>query len=220
MLLPALAAALKPLLGIRALQVLSLLAFVLVPALLFLLLRRRFSLGASFAVSAAVILWPPLRAWSVFPLTDSSGLALLVAGLLCGLLVYERGPRWLVPWALCVCALAFTRDIAFMLVVPALGLLALERDRRSLALGACGIAAAIPALLVHSVSESKELAYVFADHTIPTDTSWGAVLSKYPSHLGQMAGRYLDYAAGNPLVVLLAAGGRSPPSPWRRVVTG
>ena len=207
LLLPALAAALKPLLGIRALQVLSLLGFVLVPALLFLLLRRRFSLGASFAVSAAVILWPPLRAWSVFPLTDSSGLALLVAGLLCGLLVYERGPRWLVPWTLCVCALAFTRDIAFMLVVPALGLLALERDRRSLALVACGIAAAIPALLVHSVSESKELAYVFADHTIPTDTGWGAVLSEYPSQLGHMAGRYLDYAAGNPLVVLFAAAG-------------
>lgn len=207
LLLPALAAALKPLFGVRALQILSLLAFVLVPALLFLLLRRRFSPGASFAVSAAVILWPPLRAWSVFPLTDSSGLALLVAGLLCGLLVYERGPRWLVPWTLCVLGLAFTRDIAFMLVVPALGLLALERDRRSLALVACGLAAAIPAFLVHGVSESKQLAYVFADHTIPSDTSWGSVLPEYPSQLAHMAGRYVDYAAANPLVVLLAVAG-------------
>lgn len=207
LLLPLAAAALNPVLGQRALQILSLLGFVLVPVLLFGLLRRRFSVEASFVVAAAAILWPPLRAWSVFPLTDSSGLALLIAGLLCGLLVLERGRRWLVPWTLCVLALAFTRDIAFMLVVPALGVLAVERGRRSLVLVGCGIAAALPALMVHSVSESKELAYVFANHTIPADTSWGAVLSEYPSHLGQMAGRYLDYAVAEPLVVLIALGG-------------
>lgn len=207
LLLPLAAAALDPVFGVRALQILSLLGFVLVPALLFSLLRRRFSFEASFAVAAAVILWPPLRAWSVFPLTDSSGLALLIAALLCGLFALERGRRWLVPWTLCVLALAFTRDIAFMAVVPALTVLAVRRERRALALVGCGIAAALPALMVHGVSESKALAYVFANHTIPSDASWGTVLSEYPSHIGQMAGRYLDYAAAEPLVVLAALAG-------------
>jgi glycosyltransferase involved in cell wall biosynthesis len=207
LLLPALAAALQPVFGIRALQILSLLGFVLVPALLFLLLRRRLSFAVSGAVAAAVILWPPLRAWSVFPLTDSSGLALLVASLLCAVLAGERGRRWLLPWFASVLALAFTRDIAFIPVVAALALLAVRRDRGTALLAGTGVAAALPALFVHGVSESQALAYVFANHTIPTDTGWGAVLAGYPGNVGHMLGRYLDYAAGSPLVVLLALGG-------------
>jgi len=208
LLLPALAVALKPLLGLHALQVLSLLGFVLVPALLFLLLRRRLSFAVSGAVAAAVILWPPLRAWSVFPLTDSSGLALLIAALLCAALTIEHGRRWLAPWVLCVLALAFTRDIAFMPVIAAIGLLAVRRDRPTLVLAGCGAAAAVlPLLFVHSFSESKALAYVFANHTIPTDTSWGSVLADYPGNIGHVLGRYLDYAVANPLVMLIAIGG-------------
>jgi hypothetical protein len=205
--LPALAVAIEPLFGIRSLQILSLIGFVLVPALLFLLLRRRLSFAVSLGVAAAVILWPPLRAWSVFPLTDSSGVALLVAALLCAMLAIERSRAWLAPWFACVLALAFTRDIAFIPVIASLGLLAVRRDRPSLVLVGCGIAAALPALFVHGVSESKALAYVFNNHTIPTDTSWGAVLSKYPSNIGHILGRYADYAAGNPLVVLAALAG-------------
>jgi hypothetical protein len=207
LLLPALAVAIKPLFGLRSLQVLSLLGFILVPALLFLLLRRRLPFAVSIAVAAAVILWPPLRAWAVFPLTDSSGLALLIGALLCAVLTIEHGRRWLTPWFACVIALAFTRDIAFIPVIAALGLLAVRRDRPSLELVGIGVLAALPALFVHGVSESKELAYVFADHAIPTDTSWGAVLPQYPSNFSHMLGRYLDYAAANPLVVLLALGG-------------
>ncbi|HUC06613.1 MAG TPA: hypothetical protein VMR96_00860 [Solirubrobacterales bacterium] len=205
--LPALAAALDPLFGLHSLQVLSLLGFVFIPALLFLLLRRRLSFAVSLGVAAAVILWPPLRAWSVFPLTDSSGLALLIAALLCAVLAMERNRRWLAPWFACVLALAFTRDIAFIPVIAALGLLAVRRDRPTLALFGVGVAAALPALFVHGVSESKALAYVFSNHTIPTDTSWGWVLSQYPSNLGHIFSRYGDYAVGNPLVVLAALGG-------------
>lgn len=207
LLLPALAVAIKPIFGLRSLQILSLLGFVLVPALLFLLLRRRLTFAVSGAIAAAVILWPPLRAWSVFPLTDSSGLALLIAALLCAVLAIERDRRWLAPWFACVLALAFTRDIAFIPVIAALGLLAVRRDRPSLALVGCGVAAALPALFVHGVSESKELAYVFANHTIPADTSWGAVLPEYPANVGHMLGRYGDYAVANPLVILVALAG-------------
>jgi len=207
LLLPALAAVLKPVLGLNALETLSLFGFVLVPALLFLLLRRRLSFTASFAVSAAVILWPPLRAWSVFPLTDSTGLALLIAGLLCALFVTERGPRWLVPWMLCVGALSITRDTAFLLVIAAAGLVVAQRDRRSVALAATGFVAALPAPMIHSVPLAKLLAFVFARHSVPTDTSWGAVLPQYPGNLVHQAGRYVDYAAANPHVVLLAVCG-------------
>jgi glycosyltransferase involved in cell wall biosynthesis len=205
--LPALASALQPVFGVRSLQILSLLAFVLVPGLLFLLLRRRFSFAVSFMLALAVIAWPPLRAWSVFPLTDSSGLALLVASLLCAALVLERDRRWLGPWLACVAALAFTRDIAFIPVIAAFGVLAVRRDRRSAALVGCGLAGAVPALLIHGVSESEALAYVFANHTIPTDTGWASVLADYPANFGHILGRYQDYAVANPLVVLAAIGG-------------
>lgn len=207
LLLPFTAAVLDPVLGLHGLETLSLLGFVLVPVLLFLLLRQRLSLAASFSVSAAVILWPPLRAWSVFPLSDSFGLVFLIAGLLCALLVIERGPRWLVPWVLCVGALSITRDASFVLVLAALAMVALRRDRRSVALAAGGFLASLPAPLIHSVSASKLLAFVFARHTVPTDTSWGAVLPEYPANVEYMLGRYLDYAVANPHVVLLAIGG-------------
>jgi hypothetical protein len=207
LILPAIAAALSPVLGLRSLLVLSLVGFILVPALLFVLLRRRLSFGVSVGVAAAVILWPPLRAWSVFPLTDSTGLALMIAALICGAFVIERSSRWLVPWFLCVLALGFTRDIAFMPVIAAFGLLVVKRDRRSAALVGCGILAALPPLMVHSVSESESLAYVFANHTIPADTSWGSVLADYPGNLGHVLGRYADYALSDPLVVLIAVAG-------------
>jgi glycosyltransferase involved in cell wall biosynthesis len=204
LLLPGLAAAMDPIFGVRSLQLLSLLGFVLIPALLFLLLRRRLPFAISGAVAAATILWPPLRAWSVFPLTDSSGLALLIASLLFGVLAADRGRRWLLPWFLSVLALAFTRDLAFMPVIAALCLLAVRRDRISAALVGCGIAAALPALFVHSVSMSESLAYVFANHTIPTETGWGSVLADYPGNIAHILGRYVDYAAGSPQVVLAA----------------
>lgn len=207
LLLPALAAALNPVLGIHALQDISLLAFALIPGLLFLLLRRRFSLNLSFIVSLAVILWPPLRDWSVFPLSDSSGLALLIAALLCGVLTVEKDRRWLWPWAACVLALGFTRDLAFMPVVCALCLLAFRRDRLSAALVGVGIVAALPPLFFQGLSQSESLAYVYANHAIPTETGWGAAISGYPGNFAHMIHRYADYATANPLVVLLLLGG-------------
>jgi hypothetical protein len=61
--------------------------------------------------------------------------------------------------------------------------------------------------MIHSVSESKLLAFVFADHTIPKDTSWGAVLPEYPANVGHMLSKYADYATANPQIVLLALAG-------------
>lgn len=207
LLLPALAAALDPVLGLHALQVLSLIGFMLIPALLFLLLRRRLSLNVSFIVSLAVILWPPLRDWSVFPLSDSSGLALLIASLIFGALSIERDRRWVIPWAATVLALGFTRDMAFMPVIGALCLLAVRRDRTSAWLAGTGVLAALPPLFVQGLSQSQQLAYIYADHGIPTDTSLSHAISGYPGNLGHMLGQYADYAAGHPGVVFLMLGG-------------
>ena len=207
LLLPAAAAALDPLLGLHALETISLLGFVLVPALLFGLLRQRLSLGVSAIAAAAFILWPPLRDWSIFPLSDSFGLVFLIAGLLSALWVLERGYWWLVPWVLCVGALSVTRDIAFVLVICALAVALLQRNRRSVALFASGALAAVPALLLHGVSMSQSLAYVFADHTIPSDTSWSFVASEYLPNLDRTAGKYFEYALANPEIVLLVVAG-------------
>jgi hypothetical protein len=207
LLLPALAAAAKPILGLRALLDFSLFAFVLLPGLLFLLLRRRFSLNVSFIVALAVIVWPPLREWAVFPLSDTTCLAFLIGALLCGALTFERNRRWIVPWTACVLALGFTRDLAFMPVVCALCLLAVRRDRLSGALVGTGILATIPPLALHGLSQSESLTYVYANHSIPTDTSWAAAISGYPGNFGHMLGRYADYATANPAVVLLFLAG-------------
>jgi hypothetical protein len=203
LLLPALAAVLNPVLGLHALQDLSLLAFCLIPGLLFLLLRRKLTFNLSFMVAFAVILWPPLRDWSVFPLSDSSGVALLLASLIFGALTFEKDRRWMWPWAACVLALGFTRDLAFMPVVGALCLLAVRRDRFTAKFFGLGVLAAIPPLLVQGLSQSESLAYVYADHSIPTETGWGAAISGYPGNLGHMIHRYADYATANPLIVLV-----------------
>ena len=107
------------------------------------------------------------------------------------------------PWAACVLALGFTRDLAFMPVIGALCLLAVYRDRFTAKFFGLGVLAAIPPLLVHGISQSESLAYVYADHAIPTDTSWGAAISGYPGNLGHMIHRYADYATANPLIVLI-----------------
>jgi hypothetical protein len=201
-LMPVLAAGVYPVLGEHSLESLSLLAYVAIAPLLFLLLRRRFAPLTAFAVSAAVLLLPPLRDWAVFPLTDTAGIALLVAGLLAALAVYQRGPRWLPLWVLCVVALSLTRDTAFILVMAAGALALVRRDRLSLWLSLSGLAAAIPAPLIWSVSVREQLAYVFSDHTEPRDTSWGFVAGEYLPHLGDVVDRYVDYATGHPHVVL------------------
>jgi hypothetical protein len=201
-LLPTLAAGMYPVFGERSLKELSLLAYIAIGPLLFLLLRRRFHPLTAFVMAAAVLALPPLRDWTVFPLTDSAGLALLAAGLLAALAVYERGLKWLPAWIACIFALALTRDTAFVLVLAAGALALMQRDRRSVWLVASGFAASLPAPLIWSVGIREQLAYVFADHVKPQDTSWSFVTSEYFPHLRDVASKYVDYATGHPHVVL------------------
>ncbi len=196
--LPYAAAALYPLLGIRSLQFLSLLGYVLLGPLMYALLRQRFRHRTSLVVAAAVMLIPPVRDWAVFPMTDSWGLTLEVGAVLMAVLALKRGPRWLVPWAIMVFGLSVTRDTAFIPVVAAGVLMLLTRTRMSVLLTGTGFLASLPAPLLYPTDERQQLAYVFGNHTIPKDTSWSYVISHYLPNLGDMLHRDWQYAVAHP----------------------
>jgi hypothetical protein len=200
-LLPAIGAALYPILGDHSLETLSLLGYVALGVFLFLLLRRRFALSTSMVVAFICLALPPLRNWAIYPLTDTWGAALLAAGLLAGLSVVEHGPKRLPWWILAVVALAFTRDIAFILVLAALTLLVFTRTKRAALLTGTGILAALPApLFLGGVPLRQLLAYVFNDINIPKSDSWGSVLRGYGPDVRHMLNGYADYLPGHLLV--------------------
>jgi hypothetical protein len=143
-LVPGLAALATPLLGDFSLQAVSLLGYVLVAPLIYVLLRRRFTERASFVIAVGAALLPPLREWSFHPLTDSWGLALEVACLLAAVLALDRGPRWLALWVACVVALSLTRDATVVVVLAAAWVALAERTRTAAALALSGALAAVP----------------------------------------------------------------------------
>ena len=90
---------------------LSLVGYVAAVLAVFGLLLLRFRLAIAGAVTLATVFLPALVEHSSYPLTDSWGLALETAALACGLLVLERGSRWLIPWtALILAALVHARQ--------------------------------------------------------------------------------------------------------------
>jgi hypothetical protein len=206
-LLPALAAASYPVLGQESLRTWSLLGYVAVAPLLFLLLRRRFSAATSFAIALGALALGPLRDWSVIPLTDSWGVALMLAALLAGLAAIERSPGWLGGWFAAILALSITRDSSFVLVAAAVVLAVAVRSRRSVALAATGMLASLPAPLLFGADARGQLAFVANDRTIPPDTSWSFIADHYGGVLRDMARGYGDYATAHPLVVAVFAVG-------------
>jgi hypothetical protein len=200
-LLPALAAASYPVLGETRLRTWSLLGYVAVAPLLFLLLRRRFGDATSVVVTLGCLALGPLRGWSVIPLTDSWGVALALAALLAGLQVMERRPRWLIAWVAALLALSITRDTSFVVVAGALLLALVIRSRRSVALAATGVLACLPAPLLFGADARGQLAFVVNDRTIPPDTSWGFIADRYAGVLRDMLRDYASYAAAHPFVV-------------------
>jgi hypothetical protein len=206
-LLPALAAATYPVLGERSLHTWSLLGYVAIAPLLFLLLLRRFRPSTSVAVTLGCLALGPLRDWSVIPLTDSWAVALMLGSLLAGLAVIERGVRWLPAWVALMLALSITRDTAFVVVAAAVGLAVLLRTRRSVALAGTAMLASLPAPLIFGADARGQLAFVASDRTVPHDTSWGFILGHYGRVVRDMLGSYADYATAAPLVVLAFVAG-------------
>lgn len=163
LLVPALAAVATPAFGDFSLLVVSLLGYVLVAPLLFLLLRLRFGERTSFVVAAATALLPPLREWSFRPLTDSWGLALEIACLLTAAVALERGPRWVAPWAACIAALSLTRDATIVVVLAVAWVALAQRSRTAITLAVSGVVAAAPAPLLLGAPLGGTVAHAAGD---------------------------------------------------------
>ncbi|MEX2108313.1 MAG: hypothetical protein WD827_05460 [Solirubrobacterales bacterium] len=180
---PVMAALIAPIAGTRSLELVSLFAFALLPALLYLLLRRRFAPEVAAASSAFCALLPPLFVLAPHPSTDSWGLALLIVGLIVALKARDGGLRWLPVWVLVVLMLSFTRDATLVLLTATALLAFRERSRRMAVLLGSGVLASLPAPLIFSVPVRDSLAYALNDFRVPPDTTWGAIIGEYPSGL-------------------------------------
>lgn len=132
----------------------------------------------------------------------------MVLGLLLALMVRDRGPRWLPAWIACVLALSFTRDLTIVLVLATGWLAFRERSRLMAIVAGAGALASAPAPLIFSAPLRENLAYAFNDYRIPSDTSWGAILSDYPSRLFDLIKQDVKYPASSPfpLILTLAMG--------------
>jgi hypothetical protein len=179
---PILAAAVTPLFGTSSLQDVSLLGWAVLAPGLFLLMRRRFSAGASLTATALSMVLAPLIQWAPHPLSDSWGLTFLAATLLLVLLARDD-LRWLPAWAALVLVGSFTRDVAIIIVVATGWLAIRERSRPMAVVTAIGILASLPAPLIFSTALRDELAYVFSGFQIPAHTGWGWIFARYPHAL-------------------------------------
>jgi hypothetical protein len=191
----------------------SLLGYLLVAPVLFLLLRRRFSPWLSAGLAVACTLAPPVYKWSLGMRVDSWGLQLEALGLLSAVLVKDLGRRWLVLWILAIGALSITRDAELVLLPAVAWLLLVERGDReathtNLALLGSGVAASVPAFLIGGAAVRDNLAYVIGGYNIPADSSWSYVASGYLDQLWRTistdATYPVDFAA--PVAVVLYAG--------------
>jgi hypothetical protein len=215
-LVPALAAAVEPVVGDepgRALRVASLLGYLLLAPVLFLLLRRRFSTLLSAGLAVACTLAPPVYKWSLGMRVDSWGLTLEALGLLAAVLVKDLGRRWLALWVAAIAALSITRDSTAILLPAVAWLLIVERDdpdarRTNLALLGTGLLAALPAFILGGTPVRDNLAYVISGYKIPDESSWSFVASGYLDQLWRTVSTDLSYPVdfAAPVAVVLYAG--------------
>lgn len=195
-----------------AVKTVSMLGYALIGAVLFLLLRRRFSVAESLLAALACLLLPPLYRWSFGQFVDSWGVLLESLGLLALVLVADRGLRWLPLWVGAMLALSITRDATMILGIAALWLAIAQwrevgtRGRNALILLA-GAAAALPALLLGGAPVRENLAYIYNGYNVPPDASWGFVVDGYPEQLWATVEGNLTYPFdyGVPGLLLAAA---------------
>jgi len=213
---PAVAAAVSPIVGDhpgRALRWASLIGYLFVGPVLFLLPRRRFPPGMSALLAIAGTLAPPAYKWSLGMRVDSWGLMLEALALLAAVLVKDLGRRWLVLWVVTLATLSITRDASAILLPAVAWLLWVERRdpearTTNLALLGTGIAAALPAFILGGTPLRVQLAYVISGFNIPDHTSWGFVIAHYPAQLWRTISTDLTYPVdfSIPVAVVLYAG--------------
>jgi hypothetical protein len=144
-------------------------------------MRFRLPVAAAVALAAAVL--PALSHNATLPLTDSWGLALEIAALAAGLLVLDRGRRWLLAWAACILLLSFTRDTMWIPILAAAGVTLHLRSRDALALLGSGLAATVPVMLLYAAPVKDLLAMMLNGIQPAPDSSWGFIAERYPGAL-------------------------------------
>ncbi len=199
-LVPVLAAAVYPVFGDRSLAVVSLIGYFVTGLLLYALLRFRFRTTVSVSVASLFVLLQPLRDWSLYPLTDSWGVALIAAAMIAGFLVFDRGPRWLPLWIGSVALLSVTRDAVAIVVGAAVISAFVRRDRTSSVLAISGVVAMLPSLIAFSLPIRRFLAYGFSGNKIPADDGWGFVVGQYWPNLEAMLREYWTTMVGGGIV--------------------
>lgn len=177
---PLAAAALDPVSGERSILDISVAGYVAAILAIFALLLIHFRLAVAAGIGFATIALPALSHHSGFPLTDSWGLALETAAFASGLLVLERGPRWLAAWVASILLLSFTRDSTWIPLLAALGLALSQRSRVSYLMLGSGVAAALPVLLLFPFPIRDLLATMLNGLQPSSDTSWGFIAERYP----------------------------------------
>ena len=204
---PALGAAVEPVLGTNALRAVSLVGYVLAGLAVYALIGLRFSPWIAGAVSLGTLALGPLRYWSLLPLTDSFGVALEGAALASALLALRRPRPWLAVFAPAMLALSFTRD-ATVVVVAGLAWVAFRtRTRTSLAVLGTGVAASLPAPLLFGAPTREILAYTLNGFQPPPNPSWGFIRSHWLTGEKGLVKDDLTYLVQHPYVGLFAVGG-------------
>jgi hypothetical protein len=191
--------------GSRALEIVSLLGYVLSGLFAYVLARRRFGRNIAFAAGAFVLWFPPLREWAGHPLTDTMGVAAMSLVLTAGSWSLHGRPSRLVLWASSVLALSFTRDTAVIAVVAAVWLALKLRTGRAVALAGTAALAAAPALLLFGAPLRQTMAFTFSDNNIPTDTSWQYIFDHYGTYLRLMINFDFPFRS-TPVVTVLLLG--------------
>jgi hypothetical protein len=204
---PALGAAVEPVLGDDALRAVSLAGYVLAGLLVYALLALRFRAWIAAVVALGVLALGPLRYWSLLPLTDSFGVALEAAALATAVLALRRPKPWLPVFALTMLTLSFTRD-ATLVVVAGLAWVALrERSRRAVITLATGVIASLPAPLLFGAPTREIMAYTLNQFRPPAHATWGFIRSRYVDGEKGLVKDDLTYLLHHPYVGLFAVGG-------------
>jgi hypothetical protein len=203
---PLLAAAVYPLLGSRSLADVALVGYLLSGVALFALLRARFRPLPSAIGAALFVLVPQYRSVGLAPLTDAWGIALEALSLLAALRYLETRRRiLLVLWLVATATLAFTRDLAPVVVLAAAAVALLGRSPRALALAATALVLGLLPGLLFGVHFQRLLAFTLADFRIPPSTSWTWSVHHYPAAADGMLHSFVTPVRhGLPPVTLVA----------------
>jgi hypothetical protein len=210
---PAMAAAIRPEAGQRALPDVAIVGYLLFAAVLAAMLASRFGWVASIPAAVLCLALGPVRDWATRPMTDSWGLVFGAGAVFAALLVLRRGKPWLLLWVAMMAALSFTRDLALAPLAAVLWLMfrepGRESRRTSLIMFISGVIVTIPAYVMFGAPLRLTLASVLDDFRDPppAQATWSYIAHHYVSFTYTTIKADVSYAIHHPLVGLTLVAG-------------